>query len=529
MIIWEISARSMFISEGCARRSNGSPVSPSLFSPSGEWATILPTRIKSGLSSFRWKVPAVYVLITAVAFGLAAFSLIRLVGDYLYSGQIRQDLHTVTEIADQCGGPLIGRDIDALLAFASENTEHEGTRFFLVDRSGVIQFDSASVAAGTKPELKDLVPVLSGEIRDAGSILNPGELTGFGMPAESEGSICVSVCAIIREEQVCGAAVYITDAGEIVHTLDEVRLRTIALLIVIAGVVLAAGLLISRSMMRPLTALSSGIDRMTKGDLSARVPVRGSDEFARLALAFNYMSERIEQLDRLRNQFVSNASHELKTPLATMKISLEALMYQDRPEPDVLKEFLGDMDHEIDRLNRIISDLLTLVRIDSEGTELRREKLRIGQIVQEQAQRLLPLAREGGIELRCAVHDPCESAGDADKLAQVFSNLIDNGIKYTPRGGSVVIDVRRSGRRAVITVSDTGVGIPKEDLEHIFDRFYRVDKARSRDTGGTGLGLSIVRQIVGLHGGEVRAQSTEGRGSLFTVELPILSAEEDPR
>ena len=209
-----------------------------------------------------------------------------------------------------------------------------------------------------------------------------------------------------------------------------------------------------------------------------------------------------------------------------MKLLIETLVYQDTPDPAMEKEFLGDINKEIDRLNSIVTDLLTLVNVDSGGMKLKQGDVRIGLLIQEQAQRLLPLARENGIELDCNVKDMCDTLGDTTKLQQVFYNIIDNAIKYTSRGGHVNIDVTRSGKRAIIRISDTGVGIPEKDLPHIFERFYRVDKARSRETGGTGLGLSIVKQIVLLHGGTIDAASKEGEGTTFTVELPIITRKE---
>jgi len=254
--------------------------------------------------------------------------------------------------------------------------------------------------------------------------------------------------------------------------------------------------------------------------------VRGRNEFANLAKAFNSMSERLEQLDKSRSQFVSNASHELKTPLSTMKILIETLLYQDPMDPGMAKEFMTDVNKEIDRLNRIVSDLLTLVNIDS-GIKMNMEDLDIGTLLQEQVKRLAPLARENGIELDCVANQALEVNGDALKLQQVVYNIIDNAIKYTPRGGEVHCTLVRSGKKAVIRVSDTGVGIPAEDLPHIFDRFYRVDKARSRETGGTGLGLSIVKQFVLLHGGTINAESTVGKGTTFVIELPLAAKKQE--
>ena len=239
------------------------------------------------------------------------------------------------------------------------------------------------------------------------------------------------------------------------------------------------------------------------------------------------MSERIERQDKTRSQFVSNASHELKTPLSTMKILMETLIYQEPMDPAMTKEFLKDCNAEIDRLNRIVSDLLTLASVDSGNAQFNRQELRLKDLILEQARRLSPLARERGIELECSVKDSVEVSGDSFKLAQVIYNVIDNAIKYTPRGGSVRVDLFRQGKKAVIRISDTGIGIPAEDLPHIFDRFYRVDKARSRETGGTGLGLSIVKQIVLMHDGDITASSVENEGTTFTIELPALAKKAD--
>ena len=242
---------------------------------------------------------------------------------------------------------------------------------------------------------------------------------------------------------------------------------------------------------------------------------------AQLAAAFNQMSEQVHNLDEARNQFVSNASHELKTPLATIKILVESMLYQDDMPPELRQEFLTDINREIDRLSSVVGDLLTLVHIDSHKLRLRREMMVFAETVRESVKRLQPLAKKRGQEISVEITDPCEMFADPGKLAQVCYNIIENAIKYTPDGGKITVRLRRMGRDAVLDISDTGVGIPEEDLAHVFDRFYRVDKARSRDTGGTGLGLSIVQQIVRLHAGSVTVQSKRGEGTTFTVQLPV--------
>ena len=182
---------------------------------------------------------------------------------------------------------------------------------------------------------------------------------------------------------------------------------------------------------------------------------------------------------------------------------------------------MNDINKEIDRLSRIISDLLTLVHMDGGETQMKTEPVSLSDLISDTMKRLAPLARERGIELESTVREDVVCMVDSNKFQQVVYNLVDNAIKYTSRGGHVKVELSKAGKKAILKVSDTGMGIPKEDQIHIFDRFYRVDKARSRETGGTGLGLSIVKQIVTMHGGNISVVSEEDKGSTFTVELPI--------
>lgn len=280
-------------------------------------------------------------------------------------------------------------------------------------------------------------------------------------------------------------------------------------------------LIFSRILTRPIVSLTRSIQRMGRGDFSVRVPIAGSGELRRLSETFNTMSEKLEMLDQSRNQFVSNASHELKTPLATMKILLESIIYQPDMDQEMRTEFLTDINKEIDRLNMVIGDLLTLVSMDSKTMRLNRSTFSFAQLVSDTAKRLNLVLEKRDQELKLQLSDRCEMYADSAKLTQVIYNLLENASKYTQEGGTIRVRLIRSGRDAVLTVSDNGPGIPKEDQAHIFDRFYRVDKARSRETGGTGLGLSIVHQMVIMHGGTVSVDSEEGNGTTFTVELPI--------
>jgi len=281
--------------------------------------------------------------------------------------------------------------------------------------------------------------------------------------------------------------------------------------------------IISGFITKPIKELTAGITRMSKGHLNQRINIRGSAELKQLGTAFNIMSEKLENLDKARNEFVSNASHELKTHLSAIKVLTETLLHMEGEDTAIYKEFLADINNEIDRLNAIITDLLSLVNIDSRNTQFKKEPVELSQLVSKTTKGLQMLAEKKSIAMEIALEEEVYVLGDGMKLQQVISNIVDNAIKYTPEGGRVMVEVYKTPELAVIKVSDTGIGIPAEDLNNIFDRFFRVDKARSRVTGGTGLGLSIAHRIVLMHEGYIRVNSREGKGSTFYVELPLLA------
>ena len=495
-------------------------------------ATISLTRIKAFIHSIRWKITIAYLLIIVVAFCVIGFSLIQLVGEYLFNQRTRDDQRIAESLAEEFSGLLASSDVMSMYDVALQTARAEQSRVLVLDRLCTVQVDTNSQLNGQRFITSEISSVLEGSEGDYG-FYDVGNANAYWLRAALNAFSGVNAMTGLYARGIrnasgglMGVLVYISQVQEIYESLREIQLKILAWMAIVALAVLMVNALMLRTITRPIGELNDGIARMSQGDLSARVSVRGNNEFASLAKAFNSMSERLEQLDKSRSQFVSNASHELKTPLSTIKILIETLLYQDPMDTGMAKEFLTDVNKEIDRLNRIVSDLLTLVSIDS-GMKMNLTDLDIGALLQEQVRRLTPLARENGIELDCTVKEPLEVNGDALKLQQVVYNIIDNAIKYTPRGGEVHCSLARAGRKAVIKVSDTGVGIPEADLPHIFDRFYRVDKARSRETGGTGLGLSIVKQFVLLHGGTIEAASTAGKGTTFTIELPLAAKKQE--
>ena len=420
---------------------------------------------------------------------------------------------SVTELSETLGERLAGETADAFYVRLLQAARQCGGRLLVIDRDGKVTFDTFDERCGTRLALSEVFSVLDGSAS--------GDY-GFHRQAQQDGGETWRGCFVSALGGGAeGALVLLVSVQETVDSLHALRNRMTAIFaLALSAVLLLAGV-ISGWVTKPVRELSAGIERMARGDYQHRVHVPGRGEMAQLAEAFNQMSEQVHSLDEARNQFVSNASHELKTPLATIKILVESMMYQDDMDPELRREFLGYVDKEIDRLSSVVGDLLTLVHIDSHKLKLRRERMILSDTVRESVQRLTPLAqkRKQTVELR--IEDDCEMFADPGKLAQVCYNIIENASKYTPDGGSITVHLRREGRDAVLDIADTGVGIPPEDVPHVFDRFYRVDKARSRDTGGTGLGLSIVQQIVRLHAGSVTVQSELGEGTTFTVQLPV--------
>ena len=276
---------------------------------------------------------------------------------------------------------------------------------------------------------------------------------------------------------------------------------------------------------KPIKELKTVAVSISKGNLRQRIKVTGKNEISELAGTFNTMSEKLENTDRKRSEFVSNASHELKTPLSSMKILIESLLYQDGVDEKIYKEFLTDINGEIDRLNQIISGLLTLAKTDSEAEALVLDTILLSELVYKSVSALKPIAKDKGVKLDYHVSNDLEIECDALKVMQAVINLVENAIKYTDKGGHVRVTLQRSGQNAAIVVKDNGCGISQEDIGHLFDRFYRVDYARARDTGGSGLGLHISRKIALLHGGNIDVKSVEGKGSVFTLYLPLKTGE----
>jgi signal transduction histidine kinase len=293
-------------------------------------------------------------------------------------------------------------------------------------------------------------------------------------------------------------------------------LRNISL--VICAVVLALSTIFSKILTRRIGDLLKAIRIVREGEYSHRVRLSGRDELSQLAGEFNQLTGRLQTTEEARRRFVSDASHELKTPLASIRLLTDSILQSEQMDRETTLDFVSDIGEEADRLTRISEKLLTLTRLDAE-LQVETGPVDVKQVVEKVCHMLEPLAQAVEVRLETRLEENCVIRCTPDDLYQVAFNLIENAIKYNLPGGEVLVCLQ-GGPQIQLTVEDTGVGIPEDDLSRIFDRFYRVDKARSRAAGGTGLGLSIVRDTVYQHGGSISVQLRQPEGTRFTVLFP---------
>jgi heavy metal sensor kinase len=326
---------------------------------------------------------------------------------------------------------------------------------------------------------------------------------------------------------------FLIEVGAVEEPIESVlRGLILTLLLGLPVVVLVAiggGYLMMQRALKPVDEITRGAKRITSHNLSERLPTpRTGDEIERLSVSLNEMIVRLDDSFQHLSRFSADASHELRTPLTILHGELEAIVQQPGLEPQVRESIASSLE-ETERLAKIVESLLAISKLDAGEVWMERERLDFAELTATTAEQMRLLAEDKHIALSCDAHRRVEIEGNRARLKQVVVNLLDNAIKYTPENGSVSIKVSATNGSAVLEIQDNGVGIPKDALPHVFERFYRVDKARSRQMGGTGLGLSIVKSICTAHSGQVTAESGEGKGSHFRVELPLAGSGQKER
>ena len=287
------------------------------------------------------------------------------------------------------------------------------------------------------------------------------------------------------------------------------------------AVAVGGGYLLVRNGLKPLDEIATRAEQITSRNLNERMPAVGTgDELEKLTMSLNRMMERLEEAFHHINRFSADASHEIRTPLAIIRGELEAA-YQSSGLTQELRETIGSGLEEAERLSKIVGQLLEISRLEAGETLSDRTRFDLTEMTRATLDQMRLLADEKGVQLRLERTEPVFVNADPLRLQQVVINLVDNAIKCTPSGGSIRVSTFSKDNKAMLEVADTGIGIPAAALPHIFERFYRVDKARSRQLGGAGLGLAIVKSICAAYGGSVSAESVEARGATFRVDLPL--------
>ena len=318
---------------------------------------------------------------------------------------------------------------------------------------------------------------------------------------------------------------YRVEVGISGRSLEETLARVAVLLAIglpiAVCVAVAGGFVLVRRALEPVERIGAKAEAITQHNLSERLPVvHSGDEIERLSVALNHMISRLEDAIHGSKQFVADASHELRTPLTVMRGELESLAQNGELTSDT-RETLGSVLEEVERLAEIVESLFALSRLDAGEASAEWRRFDLAELAATTAEQMSLLATDKNVSIECESRGAVTVAGDPARLKQVIVNLLDNAIKYTPGGGRVRLSVRGENGFAILEVADDGIGIPAEALPHVFKRFYRVDRSRSREQGGAGLGLAIVRSICSAHGAEVEVLSAPGRGSTFRVRQPL--------
>ena len=386
------------------------------------------------------------------------------------------------------------------------------SRMLVTDHAGVVLFDSWGGTVGKFALLPEIMQAIDGN-------------DVFSWQYHDGAMNSRAATPVVFYDNVIGC-VYMTevdtDQGMLIKTIQHTVLQ---ITLILEAAVLLFSLFYSHSFSSRMQKIMNSMRIIRNGDYTYKVRLGGKDELTLLADEINDLTERLQTSERKRSRFVSDASHELKTPLASIKLLSDSILQNDM-DLETTREFVGDIGNEADRLNRMTEKLLSLTKVDG-NVQSESEIIQVIPTIQRVVRMLIPVAKKANITIHADLEVQCPVLILEDDLYQIVFNLMENGIKYNLPGGDLYVAIDRQEDNCVLTVRDTGMGISKEGLEHIFERFYRVDKARSRATGGSGLGLAIVKAIVLRNRGEISVDSREGEGTTFTVTFPLFETGEE--
>ncbi|MBM7613859.1 sensor histidine kinase [Alkaliphilus hydrothermalis] len=473
--------------------------------------------INSKFISIRWKLLSTYLLLLVIA--------LLIINIFVYE-RIKSNYITEKEISYITQGNIISNRVRlsvdeenkmfnqlVLSQMMEEVSRLVDGRILIVDRENTVMYDSFHDLKNSPINLYEVNRAMKGEqISHQYDLPKFGKVLYIGVPVSYYDDYSDTILGVVF------LSVSLEDTYQRINNIKNllffISLITLLLITVIS-------LLLSDMISEPIKELTEVMQKTAHGAMDQKVSMEGNDEIGQLSKAYNFMSTKLSHIEKQRQDFVANVSRELKTPLSSMKLLSESLLTQPDTPVEVYQEFLKDIDSEIDRLNGIIESLLAMVDMNEEKLKLDYQLASVNYLVEKVANSIRPLAHKKNIKIFINQWEKIQIYLDKGKIYQALMNIIHNAVKYTDEGGKVVISILKEGKYVVIRIDDNGIGIPTDSLPYIFERFYRVDSARSRKTGGSGLGLSISHQIISLHQGTVDVESTVNVGTTFYIRLPM--------
>ncbi|MDR2183199.1 MAG: HAMP domain-containing histidine kinase [Clostridiales bacterium] len=465
-----------------------------------------------GLRTLRWKLFLSYLLVSIIPMFVLWGNTVNIVESH----HIEQRALEMRFVSNQMATFTANDDYINEIAVRGARNHHidsaaqsHSARILVVDAMAMVLFDSFEML------------YQGNTLAGAGVLQALGGVQHSAMP---DSRTITEIAPIFDEENAVVGAVIVTHSiTDLDIVLDSINELTLGFILLMALIVAIAVMLIAQWLIRPMRHILSATQKISEGQLEERISLKSRDEFSDLGLAINDMTDKLAKVETARQEFVSNVSHELKTPLSSIKVLSESLVHQENVDGAVYKEFLIDINSEVDRMTNIVNELLTLVRLDETELPLNISHFDFNKMLEGVIKRLRPLAGQRGVSLEFTEHRQIHIEADEMKIGLAISNLVENAIKYNNPGGHVKILLDADNKNAFVTVADNGVGISEENQANVFARFFRADKGRGRETGmgGTGLGLAITHKTILLHKGSIKVASKEEEGSTFTVRIPL--------
>lgn len=483
-----------------------------------------------------------YQFVIFISFLMASLLMFFGFGIYLQNSYQKKTLENkIAQVQGQCNilaSQILLNDFVISSTMNNLNTEInqlanvlEG-RIIIVDADYKVIKDTYTIEQGRYLMSKDVHEIMIGKSTGKTKTLSQNEYVEILIPILDSSAVTQTIGADnsnkasasgTEQKEIKGVIVCMVSINELTETNEYMQSQADILYGFYIFLSLVVAFIMALVLPQPLAALNRKLKFVAEGHLDEPITVEHTyEEILNITDTFNQILGKIQVLESTRQEFVSNVSHELKTPITSMKVLADSLLMQEDVPADMYREFMGDIAEEIDRENKIITDLLTLVRLDKQAVKLNIETVNINELLELLLKRIQPIAAEREIEIVLESVREVMAEIDTVKLSLAFSNLIENAVKYNKNGGWVHVNLDADHQFFYVKVSDSGVGIPEDCQDKVFERFYRVDKARSRDTGGTGLGLAITRNAILMHKGAIQLYSKPGEGTTFTVRIPLI-------